>query len=337
MSQFVVLGACYNDRMKVWRCFTLVLWAVVMSVCLTVILYNHAVQNSILDSAESKQRIANSKAYDTLRDTVLVNQVMRSIEERYPADKLIDRPLLSATLADILPSKELQTRIEPVIDTTYQWLDSKKTEVEFSVSVADKREPFYRALESRLSKKIATLPACEANVYPPEDALFEDLCRPEYVTAGEATQAVMGAIRANQFPLSEVTQDSFVLDAQLAGIKKLPSYVSYLWAANLLAIAVMLFATILVLWSRRSLGVMALGASMLIAGLVALLVQSSVAGASIGQGGGEYTPVIAALKDALMPRLSDAVTKRAVLAMLAGVVLAMAGGVWRWRQTKAAG
>ncbi len=324
--------------MKVWRGFTLVLWVSLLTLCLSVFLYNLAVQSTILNASTAKTQLAKSGFYTSIRDDVLAGRVMDAVNERFPGNKLIDKPFIQSILPSVFTKDELQRRIEPVIDTTYRWLDSKEPEVTFSVTIQDKKDAFYKALEPALQKKITALPECSDYAYPPEEAILNDLCRPDYVTASEATQAAMGSLRVGESPLgSTLTQDSFTLGSNATqALGRIPTYLNFLWVLNLIAIAVGLFAIIMLLIARRLTGVIAIGCSLLLAGIAVWAISSAVTTVTMPDLG-VFSSVAESVSDALLPKLGSVATRYGFISALSGLVITGVAGFIKWRQRAVSG
>lgn len=305
-----------------------------LAACFAIVLYHNAAETSVLNGAETKRRLAASTSYGVLRDTVLAPYLMRAVTERYPNNKLVDTQLVRETLKDTVSTQDMQRRFEPVVDATYSWLDSKASDIQYSVSFADKQDTFYKVFEKKIAKKIAALPVCDTAVYPPEDAVLEKTCIPSYVTPGEATNALMGNVRSTPLPIATISNDTFPLEPGLKSrLDTLPRYANYLWALNLLAIGVAIFGVVAVIWSRRSLGIMALGIALLLAGGAILFGQAAAVQAVTSGFGND--PMIQSVKNALLPPFTTAVNWRAITSVVVGIVLIALAAAWRWRQKSA--
>lgn len=318
--------------MKVWRKITLVIWVIVLSLCTAVILVNYALQTSVLNPQKSKTWLAESNTYETLRDTVLTQRVVDAVNQQYPDNKLIDQQLVALVLRETLPKEQLATRADAFVNDAYRWLDSKAPDVRLNVSFEDKRDQLYRSLEVQLRNRIIALPACDGYRYPPEEALLEDLCLPDYVTAGEATQAIMGGIRSSQLPLStDLTEETTDDTTNYSGIKRIPTYLNYVWVLNLVAIAVYVFVALLVLASRRIVGLIALGIGLVAGGVLTMTLQTKVAHIAL-PAGGEFQATIQAAFAALMPHMSASANLLGLISIITGLFITAGASFWYWRQ-----
>lgn len=320
--------------MLVWRGFTLTLWVALLATCAAFILLYHALNTTVLDVRSTKSLLASSKAYDTVRDTVLVDQVMAGITEQYPANKLVDTAMVSDVMKVVLPSEVLAQRFDPAVTHIYRWLDSKEEDIVFSVTVVDKKDSFYRVLEERIAAKLTSIDSCGDYRYPPEEAVLQDLCLPVYVSAKEATQATMGSIRAGDFPLGDtITQESlFGMKADRGRFNELPTYLNVLWTLNLVAFAVFVVAALFLLISRKSLGVIALGISLVVAGIATWLIGPIVV--TLTTTASQSSPVAQTLADVLVAPFTAATTNSALLAILGGIAITALAFVWRWQRRR---
>ncbi len=324
--------------MKVWRGFTLTLWVILLTLCTSAFLIYQAAQQSFLNLDTIKTQLAKGSFYDSLRDELLTSQIQTTFKEQYPSNKLVDASLIKASLQASVSKQDVQRRIEPVITSVYRWMDSKEPDINFSISLQDKKDSFYKALETQLQKKIATLPDCDSYAYPPEEALLSDLCLPGYVTAGEATQAVMGSLRAGEFPVASVSQDTFSLgEATSTGpLRNVPTYLNILWVLNLVSIAVGLFLIIILLSTRKMVGVIAVGVSFLLAGIVVWTVSVPLLHTQMPEIG-VLTQTITSLKNSLLPSFSSHLSRFGLYSALVGLLLVAVAGAYKWRQRGVSG
>lgn len=318
--------------MKVWRGLTLALWVALLATCAAFILLYHALGTTVLDVRNTKGLLVESKTYETIRDTVLVDLVMAEVTEQYPENKLIDKAMVSDTLKATLPAEILAARFDPAITNVYRWLDSKEEDITFSIAIVDKKDSFYRALEERLAAKLTSLDSCGDYRYPPEEAVLEDLCLPVYLSAKEATQAAMGSIRAGDFPLGDtITQDTLLgAKADRGSFTELPTYLNILWTLNLLAIAVFAVTALFLAISRKSLGFIALGISLIIGGIATWLIAPAIT--TFATTATRTSPLEQVITEALVTPFAGASTNAALLTILSGMAVTALAFIWRWQR-----
>lgn len=317
--------------MKVWRGFTLVLWAILLVMCATFVIAYHSLQTTILDQQKTATWLQGSPVYATLRDEVIAPEVLANINSQLPNNQLLDLNLVRTALHDTIPDSELEARLRPALTNVYHWLDSKEPEVTFSLSFDDKETAFYKALERAVNKKTTSLDSCVVDPYPPEDALLKYRCLPSYLTAKEATQAVMGSIRANGIASSTSIQaDQFELPqgTDVGQVKQLPTYLNMLWAINWLALAGLVIIPIFLLFSRRAVGSIAVGVALITAGLLVLIITPRITDYTLTAptGLGRVAAETIAL---LVPQITQSASLFATISVAAGVVCVVLGGIWR--------
>lgn len=319
--------------MRVWHGITLILWTVLLYICFVVILLHYSLQGSVLKPDVIKERIATGSTYDLIRDAVLTDRITATLSERYPGSTLIDTAMLESAVAETFPKAEVQKRVEPVIDVFYQWLDSKRPDITFEMPVGDRLGLFYGALETRLSKKIASLPTCASYTYPPEDALLQQGCLPAYLTAAEATQAVMSVIRSEDSPISApITAETITIpNDQLGPLKQLPTYLNYLWALNYFMLGVAVLTTAFLLVARRFHGVLALAVAAVTSGLTAWIAGQTIT--TTVRPSGER--IVTALQDVFIPPLTTQMRTYGLAMLSIGLLIGLLAIGWhRWRKPR---
>lgn len=316
--------------MKVWRGFTLTVWVILLTLLAAFFMQYRALQTTVLDAKNVKAQLVQSGTYEKLRDTLLLDKLTTGVAERYPNETLIARPLLQKALTDALPASEVQKRFEPAVDALYRWLDSKEPEISFSVDLSDRVEVFYRSLEVQLSDKIASLPSCGDYRYPPENAILVDKCLPLYATAPEATTAAMSAVRSTELPNGNtLSAESFAVPAtQKGSLAQIPTYLNYLWVLNWVAIALFVLISLLLLVSRRALGFIAVGVSLIAASLSVWLTLPIVRGLKITEPDGVMS-LVSGLTSTFINAFTAASARYGLVSFLIGLTLIL--GAWGWR------
>lgn len=321
----------YNILMKVWRGFTLTVWVIMLALFAAFVMQYHALQTTVLDRETAKAQLSQSGAYEKFRDTVLLEKVRSVVQERYPENTFVDDTMLRQVLRETLPSGEMERRFEPAVDAVYRWIDSKEPEVNFSIDLSDKVGLFYRALEVQLGKKLATLPSCGDYRYPPDEAVLVDKCIPVYIAVTDATTVAMDTLKSSELPIGNtITAETLAPPASQATIvKQLPTYLNYLWVLNYVAIALFVIITLLLLATRKSLGILALGVGLVAASVVVWLTQPIIRSFVPTQTEGMLA-LLADLTDALLATFAATSTRYALLSLLVGATLIAGATAWRW-------
>ena len=321
----------YNDYMKVWRGFTLTVWVIVLILLTTFVLQYHALQTTVLDRDVAKSQLAKSGAYEKFRDTVLLEKLHTVVQERYPENTIVDDTMLRTILQEILPATEMEKRFAPAADAIYRWIDSKEPEINFSIDLSDKVELFYRALEVQLGKKLAMLPSCGDYRYPPTDAILVDKCIPVYISVTEATGAALDTLKSTELPIGNtLTPETFALpQTQTGPLRQLPTYLNYLWALNYVALALIAIIALFLVVSRRLLGVIAIGVS-LIGTAVAIWLTQPILHNLIPTHTEGIFALVSEITRALFTAFETTSSQYALFSLIAGVVLAASALGWRW-------
>ncbi len=321
----------YNDCMKVWRGFTLTVWVILLMLLTTFVLQYRALQTTVLDSNIAKTQLAKAGAYEKLRDTVLVEKLRTVVQERYPENTIVDDSLLRKILAETLPTEVMEQRFTPAVDALYRWIDSKEPEISFSIDLSDKVELFYRVLEVQLGKKLTMLPSCGDYRYPPEEAVLVDKCIPVYIAVTEATSVAMATLETDELPIGNtITPETFALTGgNPSGLKQLPTYLNYLWVLNYVAIALFVLVSLFLVISRRSLGVLAVGVSLVGGALLIWLTQPIIRSLVPASSDGIYA-LISELTNALFSAFVTTSTRYALMSLFVGTLFVIGAAAWRW-------
>jgi hypothetical protein len=318
--------------MNVWRGITLTLWTVVLTILAAFVMQYHAFQSTALDAQQVKTELKNGGAYERLRDTYLRDTARTLLEAKYPDNKLIDDALITSVLQETLPNQELGVRLDPVVDATYRWLDSKEPEILFAIDLSDREEMFYRSLEVQLGKKIAELPSCGDYRYPPEEAVLIDRCIPVYTSDDEVTTAIVEGVKIEGSPLSDpITPETITLpQTYRATLKQIPTYLNYLWVLNVIALILLGLIAVFLIASRRLLGLVALGISLILAGATVLLTTPMIAAIKAPATDG-VSGLLQSLIDAFIPSYVASSTQYGLIALGAGALIVTLTALWKWR------
>lgn len=319
--------------MNVWRGFTLTVWIVVMTLLAAFVMHYHAFQSTALDGKQVKSELKKSGVYENIRDTFLRDNVLSSLTSKYPDNKLLDQELVTSVLAETLPSSVLAEQLDPVVDATYRWLDSKEPEILFSVDVSNREQVLYRSLEVQLGKKVAALPSCGDYRYPPENAVLNDRCIPVYTSDEEVTELISNAVRQEGTPLGDpITSEAFTVpQEQKAFLKQIPTYLNYLWVINVVALIILGLLSLFVIASRRLTGVIAIGVSLIVAGTI-VLVSAPIIGRISAPSPDGVSGLLQKVIDSYAPAFVSLSTSYGFLAIASGAGIVTLSALWIWRR-----
>lgn len=314
--------------MKFLRGIALGFWIMLMTFCVSLVAAYYILSQTILNPAAAKSWLNDSGAYSSLAELV-VPQVATPSEEtvvRLVTPDMVQR----AAKASIKP-EAVKAKVEPIVDATYAWLDSKSPEVTFSISTTAETDAFLAALRSEVLAKIKSLPICEGYV---DTAVLETAtCLPGYVTAEEATDAVMQRLGEQETVRAKaLTPEVFSRQNKPNFASNLPDIISLFWVAQLIAIPVFILIALWLLAKRRGGGLVAIASSLLTPGLT-LVILAFV----LQIGGKAFVESLVAQSDfatVAAPLGREILKDLASVTLLAGAVLSgvalVAGGLGIW-------
>ncbi len=162
----------------------------------------------------------------------------------------IDLDPLMASTSDVLTTEYLTTKLNPVIDGLYDWLEGKTDSPEFEIVLSDRLTALSDAISEPLKNELAKLPVCSNDfLYSSDFNPIEAVCVPSGVDAGfivdEFTSQVTTSpdIADISFSSDDLDLDEDILTAVprfYSGVKNLPY--AFAVAVALLSIAVVLLA-----------------------------------------------------------------------------------------------
>lgn len=319
--------------MRVWKVITLGFWVMLMTACVSLIAVYYILAQTVLNPTTVKKWLDESGSYTTLAETI-VPMLATGEDATAPSNKLVTPEMLKrAAKASITPN-DVKAKVEPVIDATYAWLDSKSPEVTFSVSVGTESERFLQALRREVRSKLETLPECGGTIDIRE--LEQASCLPWFVSAESATDSVMTRIEQRDiFRDKEITPDSLSTSNPASASNRLPEIVSLLWVVQLIAMPVAGVVALFVIAKRRATGLIAVGISLLLPGIALLIVGllSYSSGAAIVSGfveKSEFATIAAPLGTTVAKSLASVTLQ--ISALLCGVAVVIGAlGIW-WRK-----
>jgi len=322
--------------MKVWRGFTLALWIALMTTCVSLVAVYYILAQTILSPVTAKKWLNESGVYGQLAE-VVVPKLTPADDSTATTNGLITPDMLQrATKLSIKPA-DVKAKVEPIIDATYAWLDSKSPDITFSVSIGEESERFLQALRREVRAKIESLPECSGYVDPAE--LERASCRPWYVSTDSATDTIMAKIEQQDiFRDKKLSPDTLAGKTTVTPGKNIPELLSLLWVIQLVAMPVAGLAALFVIVKRRAAGLTAVGVSLLTPGLGLLVI-----GLLLHFGGGtaitdfveksDFAAVAAPLGRVIAQ--SFATITLQVGGILSGIgIVAVAAGIWWWRRRR---
>lgn len=223
--------------MKVWRGISLGLWSVTLTVLLLICTVYFLVSNTLLDEVAVTKQLDSSRVYGVLRTEVVIPAITDQITRKSDPNSLISPDVITKSLSSSLSETDVKTISQPMLDALYGWLNKKRPDPNFSVSIAAENEQFLASLKDTVKQKLTSLPVC-AMYYVDEATLVRGECLPQYTTVDVALDEVMTQVRVQATPFgTEISDQTVGLSSkQLGDNANIPDYLSYLWTLNLIAL-----------------------------------------------------------------------------------------------------
>ena len=317
--------------MKILRGVLLGFWVAVMAGCVSLVAIYYILSQTILSSTAVKEWLNDSGTYGRLTEAIASN--ISASQSPQEAGFITSDMIRNAVKASIGP-ETAKSKIEPIIDATYAWLDSKSPEITFSISTEKETGLLLAALRTEVLTKLKSLATCDQYVAP--EALATANCLPSYTTPEEAADVVMQMAEGHEALRDKTLTPDKVITID-SSTKRLPDLVSYLWVAQLIAMPIFGIVTLFLVVTRRGGGLVAVASALLSPGLtllvLALILQvwgaSLAETLSIGEKTGDLTLVEPFMKEALK---DIATTTLYVGLILSAISVALGGlGIW-WRK-----
>lgn len=324
--------------MKVWRGITLGFWVMLMTACVSLIAFYYILTQTVLNPTTVKKWLADSGSYSTLVETVVPMLATSDNGSAIP-DSLVTTDMIKRAAKASISPNDMKAKVEPIIDATYAWLDSKSPEISFSVSTDAETRRFAEALRREVLVKAKSLPECSGSI--DAAALEQASCLPWYVSAESATDSVMARIEQQElFRDKKLTSDILASKASASASDRLPELISLLWVIQLIAMPIAAVVALFVLVKRRATGLIAISTSLLLPGIALLVIGLLFA----STGGGlvsdfveksEFAAIAEPLGKVAAKSLAAVAVQVGGLLLGSALVLGAIGVLWRVRSRKA--
>jgi len=192
--------------------------------CITAVsgtVYLATISTTLLDRHDVKEWLGASGLYD---DGALISALFAAQPETTPQTGIVtteqDIITTDATkhaLARAFPASFLRQSFNSVIDTSYDWMEGKRSDFSFTVPVQSKRQAFIEELIKEVEPRVATLPLCTVNA--------RTLCRPNMSVADFTRQLITDSLAASDFlqtPITEATFSTATSSTEVASLSQLP-------------------------------------------------------------------------------------------------------------------
>jgi len=247
---------------------------------------SYAFNRTLGDQEYTKKTIIQAGFYQAVGETIKTEALGGD-----EADPLINNALQSA-----VSGENLQKTLEPLIDSTYSWLDGTTPQPQFSLAIKPLKDNFQQSLTDALKARASSLPDCNGAVPTSGEDIFSYNCIPPGTDINAVVSEAVSSVTNNASVFSdEVVADGSVnaQEAQDLGINNptqnlpngLPKLFQFLTQGQWwFVVGTLLTSVGVVLLSRtwlyglRKLGVLLLinGLGLLVMGLILGYVVSSL-------------------------------------------------------------
>lgn len=260
--------------MRTFAIIRLALWSVLLGACLVVVLLYFTLANTVLDTKKLSTAAQQSDIYSTIRTDIITPRIVDAVQST-DYGTVADTAMVSSVVNQVFTDAKVETAFKPAVSSLQQWLDSKQSSVDFTLSVDTEMKDFTKALSAKVAAKIATLPACTyLNSY---DDAFNGTCKTPDLAPADYEKLITASLQSNPdiekatFSANEVNLPATIVSAT----SNIPDYINMLYAAAILAGGLSIAIALWLLFKKWLAGIISIGAAGLLAS-IALFVTTSI-------------------------------------------------------------
>lgn len=193
-----------------WLC------AISLSLALSAWILSATLHTTLLNREMTKQWLTQSELYDRIGGLL---QIKPSEQQ---GATLISGDILQQAFTKTFPPSYLQSSTETVLDASYDWIEGKRSAIQFSIPVQEKAQEFSNNLAALIEPKLAELPTCGSRM---SVSRGNDIsCLPAGVSAADyAKQLTQPASNESGFLSGPLTQESLRQGGMNAQLTWLPA------------------------------------------------------------------------------------------------------------------
>lgn len=268
--------------MKVWRVISLTLWIIVLTVLLSISATYYLLAHTVLDQSKATDALRQTGFYDVLRSQVLLPRVQEQLSVQQDTGAVLPSQDVLDSVNQVFTTDKIRSITDQVVGATYKWTDNKAPSIDFSIPIADEKQALAKALETKIQQNVETLPRCGANDEI-SDNLAETTCLPLYVSRDAVSATAVNDMQERLQTIDDkLTPDTLhVTNKDLGSAVNTPDYVGYLWTLNLITLPLALIITLYLLLKRRGAGLIAVGVSIFVVGIIGLLAYGTLANSKL--------------------------------------------------------
>lgn len=282
---------------------------------------------TILNKDVIKSWLRETNTYAKLADLSIQNELAK-----LPENNFITPDVTKAAFTKTFTPDYVQQQVDKVIDSIYNWLEGKGSEISFSLPLNEKRDEFAAELSKLIEPQVAALPICTSLLVNPQIAQ----CRPSLVNSFTASQTIVAQGLSQTNALKEPITENEVLNTTAAQesdpiFQNLPAFTQVVrWLLIILPLTVLVsIATLFVITSERLLTFKQLSKRVFIDALIFAIITAVIAffspqALSMLIGG-------AAISDAILPFAQKAIISITTFGLLLeGIATVASGSLWFW-------
>lgn len=174
-------------------------------------------QATLLNRQVVKGWLANSGMYD---------KALRSLFNLESNQDVATKEDMQNAFDATFPPNYIKQQTETVLDATYDWIDGKKPNISFSISIKEKRDEFTANLIKQVQPRIAALPQCPSRTSP---STAKPTCIPQGTKPEDFTKQLLNISSDDSFLAQPITPQSLTQSGQqVPNVPSLPMYASYI-------------------------------------------------------------------------------------------------------------
>lgn len=227
-----------------------------------------------------KKMVADSGLYGEVVPGLLEQIAKENPQSADTGEVPLTNPIVKEAAQEAFSPQFLQTNVESIIDSLYNWLEGKTAEPEFNVNLEPAKLSFANLVAQKLEARLKSLPACPAGTQTQNFDYYNATCLPRGTTAAAAAQQVKGQVNGSQDFLADTAvtpadikqsnSNQSIFEGQLKDLpqawehfKRSPIYLAVL--------AVLLSLVIILLSQSRRRGIKRVGITLLAVGIIILI------------------------------------------------------------------
>lgn len=132
--------------------------------------------------------------------------------EQALGEGLLDEERIKVVLGEVLPPEYWKTTVENVLDPTFDWLEGKAPELQFSVPLSAKANELADAMGKEIETQLANAPKCPSGQNQEDFDVLTAKCLPAGVSPASAAATFSNQLKGPDSPLDEIELSSDKLE-----------------------------------------------------------------------------------------------------------------------------